>query len=117
VGIAAGAFFFLITMIVTGNWIISAAVAVTGWLLVFLLVRGLRQAAVRQDERLLAEQARTQNEVYEARRAAWERLTYCPTDRCVVDEVTGDARPLHAAHELLVMSTAARRAPEAPAEQ
>jgi hypothetical protein len=114
IGFAVGALMLLLLIIALGNFFYALIFAAVGGFLARQIITASRRRAVREDEETLARQARAQQDVYNARRAAWERLTYCPTDRCVVDEVTGESRPLHAAHELLVLSPVVSQPTHAP---
>lgn len=117
VGFAIWAFSLLILIIVLGDLWMALGISVLIGLLVYGFAHQRRLPGVRADEARLRELAERQRSVYEARRAAWERLSYCPTHHCVIDERTGDTRPLYAAHELLVLSTVVPQATVAPAEQ
>ena len=117
IGFATWAFLFLIFLIGTGDFVVSLGLSLVGGFLARFAVYSARRGAIRVDEAKLNEQVKSQQGVYQARRAAWERLSYCPDQRCVVDEKSGAIRPLHAAHELLVMSTVVSQATNAPAEQ
>lgn len=115
IGIAVWAFLLLMLIIATGNFFIALAVAIVGGLIARVILWKSRESAVVKDEAVLTEQARAQQDVYNARRAAWERLSYCPTDQCVVDDETGESRPIHTAHELLVLTPVVSRTTSTPA--
>lgn len=117
IGFALWAFSLLIFLIVLGDLLMAMAISVALGFVARFLIIGSRRHAIRVDEERLMEQAKSQLDVYHARRAAWERLSYCPTERLVIDEKTGETRPLYAAHELLVLSTVVSQATNAPAEQ
>lgn len=106
-GVALATFLFLclVLTISLGVNILVVVFAAIGAVLTRAIVWQTRVKGILAEERTLAEQAQNQQEVYQARRAAWERLTYCPDCRVVIDQKTGDARPLHLAHELLVVSS------------
>lgn len=115
IGFAAWAFFLILLIIFVGNFLIALGLSILGGFLAKSVVWQSRKSAVEKDEAVLREQARDQQDVYNARRAAWERLSYCPTDQCVVDDETGETRPLYAAHELLVLTPVAPHATSTPA--
>lgn len=115
IGIASGAFFLLIFIIAIGNFFISLGLAIVCGLLAQIITWKSRESAVQKDEAVLQIQARAQQDVYNARKAAWERLSYCPTDGCVVDDETGESRPLHTAHELLVLTPVVSHTTSTPA--
>jgi predicted lipid-binding transport protein (Tim44 family) len=115
IGIAVGAFLLLIFIIAIGNFFIALGLSLVGGVLARIIMWKSRKGAVEKDEAVLQIQARAQQDVYNARKAAWERLSYCPTDQCVVDDETGESRPLHAAHELLVLTPVVSHATSTPA--
>lgn len=117
IGFALWAFSLLILLIVLGDFLMAMGISIVLGFVARVLIFQSRRGAVRADEARLMEQVKSQLDVYHARRAAWERLSYCPTQRLVIDEVTGATRPLYAAHELLVLSTVVSQATNAPAEQ
>ena len=119
IGFSVSAVLLLLLLIALGTSLISIAIAlaisaVFGGI-TRAIIWGARMPAIRKDEAKLAELAQALQAVFQARRSAWERLTYCPTHRCVVDGATGESRPLHAAHELLVLSPVASSSTYAPA--
>lgn len=115
IGVAVWAFLLLMLIILTGDFLIALAVSILGGVIARVILWKSREGAVVKDEAVLMEQARAQQDVYNARKAAWERLSYCPTDQCVVDDETGESRPLHAAHELLVLTPVVSRTTSTPA--
>lgn len=115
IGIAFGAFLLIGVIIWRGDFFIALAAAIIGGWFAKLILWNSRKRAVEQDEAILLEQAGAQQDVYNARRAAWERLSYCPTDQCVVDDESGESRPLYAAYELLVLTPVASHATSTPA--
>jgi hypothetical protein len=115
IGFAVWAFFLILFIIALGNLLFALGLSIVGGFIARFIVEKSRERAVRQDENVLAEQARAQQDVYNARRAAWERLSYCPTDRCVVNDETGESRPLHTAHELMVLTPVASHSTNHPA--
>jgi hypothetical protein len=118
---AAGIGFFvwavclILLIIALGNFFLALGLSIVIGFLARQIIWAKRSRAVQKDESVLMEQARALQDVYNARKAAWERLSYCPTDRCVVDDATGEARPLHAAHELLILSPVGSQTTNAPA--
>lgn len=115
IGGATTIFTLILCLIGMGTTVWSLVIPVALGLLTRVLVWRARLPVVIKDEQTLTKRAEAQLEVYRVRRATWDRLNYCPKCRYLVDGLTGECRPLHAAHELLVLSPTASDANHSPA--
>jgi hypothetical protein len=115
IGFAVWAFLLIVLIIAVGNFLVALGLSIVGGFIAQAIMWKSRERAVLKDEAVLQEQARAQQDAYNARRAAWERLSYCPTDQCVVDDESGESRPLYAAHELMVLTPVASQSTSTPA--